>query len=295
MSERSEPGDEPHRGRRRRLRRCAAAGPGPRQHPPASGAWRPSDPPGHRQFLRTFVDRTPSCSRAAASSSDVTPRLRDVGHPRPRRRSNAVLVCHALTGDSHAAGPARAPVTPTPGWWDGLIGPGRLLDTERWFVVCVNVLGGCQGSTGPASARPDRLGRYGSEFPVVTIRDMVRTQARLADASASPAGAAVIGGSMGGMQVLEWAVMFPDRVRRPGRPSPSPRRATAQQIALRGAPGRRAIALDLAGETATTTTPPRATAPTRGLAPGSPDQPGHVPQRPTCSPTSSGATSPSSR
>jgi homoserine O-acetyltransferase len=117
-----------------------------------------------------------------------------------------------------------------------------VLDTDRWFVVCVNVLGGCQGSTGPASPRPDRRGRYGSEFPVVTIRDMVRTQARLADALGIERWAAAVGGSMGGMQVLEWGVMFPDRVRALV-PIATCGAATAQQIAY-WSTGRRAIALD---------------------------------------------------
>ena len=125
--------------------------------------------------------------------------------------SNAILVCHALTGDSHAAGRA-GDAHPGEGWWDGLIGPGRALDTNRYFVVCSNVLGGCQGTTGPASLDP-RTGRhYGSTFPVVTIRDMVRTQALLADHLGIARWASVVGGSMGGMQALEWATMFPDRV-----------------------------------------------------------------------------------
>lgn len=206
---------------------------------PASGAWRPSDPAGDRQFLRTFVDRK-FVLEGGGQLQDVTLAFETWGTLDPDA-GNAILVCHALTGDSHAAGP-QGPGHPTPGWWDGLIGPGRLLDTDRWFVVCPNVLGGCQGTTGPASPRPDRLGRYGSEFPVVTIRDMVRTQARLADALHITRWAAVIGGSMGGMQVLEWGVMFPDRVRALV-PIATCTEATAQQIAY-WSTGRRAIALD---------------------------------------------------
>src|SRR5690606_21010295 len=143
--------------------------------------------------------------------SDVTVAFETWGELAPDG-SNAILLAHALTGDAHAAG-RTGPGQPTPGWWDALIGPGRVLDTDRWFVVCANVLGGCQGTTGPASPRPDRRGVYGPTFPVVTVRDMVRTQARLADALGVDTWAAVIGGSMGGMQVLEWGVMFPDRVR----------------------------------------------------------------------------------
>ncbi|MFV0316516.1 MAG: homoserine O-acetyltransferase [Microthrixaceae bacterium] len=125
--------------------------------------------------------------------------------------SNAVLVCHALTGDSHAAG-RSGDGHPTPGWWDDLIGPGKALDTDELFVVCVNVLGGCQGSTGPASMDPVTGRAYGSSFPVVSIRDMVRCQARVADSLGIERWAGVVGGSMGGMQALEWAIMYPERV-----------------------------------------------------------------------------------
>lgn len=130
------------------------------------------------------------------------------GQPAPDR-SNAVLVLHALTGDSHVAGPAE-PGHPTPGWWDGLVGPGLALDTDRWFVVAPNVLGGCQGSTGPSSARPD--GRHwGGAFPFVTQRDQVAAEAGLADALGIDRWALVIGGSMGGMRAVEWAVSYPER------------------------------------------------------------------------------------
>jgi homoserine O-acetyltransferase/O-succinyltransferase len=125
-------------------------------------------------------------------------------------RSNAVLVAHALTGDSHVAGPA-GPGHLTAGWWDGLVGPGEPLDTDRWFVVCPNVLGGCQGTTGPASTAPD--GRpWGSRFPRITVRDQVAVEIALADALGVERWAVVIGGSMGGMRVLEWAATAPDRV-----------------------------------------------------------------------------------
>ena len=123
---------------------------------------------------------------------------------------NAVLVEHALTGDSHVVGPA-GPGHPTGGWWDGLIGPGRALDTDRFFVVCANVLGGCQGTTGPSSTGPDG-GRWGSRFPEVTVGDQVRVEAALADALGIGRWACVVGGSMGGMRALEWGVAFPERV-----------------------------------------------------------------------------------
>ncbi|MGI8667985.1 MAG: homoserine O-acetyltransferase MetX, partial [Jatrophihabitans sp.] len=123
---------------------------------------------------------------------------------------NAVLVLHALTGDAHVHGPA-GPGQPTPGWWDALIGPGRVLDTDRWFVVASNVLGGCQGSTGPSSPAPDGL-PWGSRFPRITVRDQVEVERRLADRLAIRRWAAVVGGSMGGMRALEWAISWPDRV-----------------------------------------------------------------------------------
>ena len=129
-----------------------------------------------------------------------------------RARDNAVLVAHALTGDSHAAGPA-GPGHRFPGWWDHSIGPGKDIDTNRWFVVCPNVLGGCQGTTGPSSIAPD--GRpYGGRFPRITIRDQVVVEAALAEYLGIERWAAVIGGSMGGMRALEWAVGYPDRVER---------------------------------------------------------------------------------
>jgi homoserine O-acetyltransferase len=143
--------------------------------------------------------------------------------------SNAVLVLHALTGDSHAAGPP-GPGHRQPGWWDGMIGPGAPIDTNRFFVVCPNVLGGCQGTTGPASVAGD--GRpYGSRFPRITIRDQVVVESALADRLGIDRWFAVVGGSMGGMRALEWAVGFPDRVARAVVLAVGAR-ATAEQIAL---------------------------------------------------------------
>ncbi|GAB3187336.1 homoserine O-acetyltransferase MetX [Nesterenkonia suensis] len=124
-------------------------------------------------------------------------------------RDNAILVAHALTGDTHVA---STDVDPAPGWWEGLLGPGRPIDTTRWFVVAPAMVGGCYGSTGPASPDPD--GRpWGSRFPFTTIRDSVELEARLADHLGIEQFHTVIGGSMGGARVLEWAVTFPDRVR----------------------------------------------------------------------------------
>ncbi len=126
---------------------------------------------------------------------------------------NAVLVVHALTGDSHCAG-GRSEAYRRGGWWDAMVGPGRTIDTDRDFVVCSNVLGGCSGSTGPASLDPETEAPYGRRFPIVTIRDMVRAQKRLLDALGVRKLRAVIGGSIGGQQALEWAVEFPGFVER---------------------------------------------------------------------------------
>jgi homoserine O-acetyltransferase len=125
-------------------------------------------------------------------------------------RSNAILVCHALTGDQHVAN--RHPVTGRPGWWEIMIGPGKPIDTDRFFVICPNILGGCMGSTGPASTNPSTGKPWGLDFPVITIADMVRAQARLLDKLGIAQLFSVVGGSMGGMQVLEWAARYKDRV-----------------------------------------------------------------------------------
>jgi homoserine O-acetyltransferase len=124
--------------------------------------------------------------------------------------SNAILLCHALTGDQHAAN--HHPLTGKPGWWDTMVGPGKPFDTERFFIICSNVVGGCLGSTGPASVNPATGRAYGLEFPVVTIRDMVRAQAMLIDHLGIESLFCVAGGSMGGMQVLQWAASYPERV-----------------------------------------------------------------------------------
>jgi len=125
-------------------------------------------------------------------------------------RSNAVLVCHALTGDQYVA--SKHPITGRNGWWPTIVGPGRPIDTDRYFVICANVLGGCIGSTGPTSINPATGKQYGLSFPVVTIGDMVRAQARLVESLGIEQLFCVIGGSMGGMQVLQWASAYPERV-----------------------------------------------------------------------------------
>ena len=177
---------------------------------PVTGAWQLGDPEGDRRFAEIAADR-PFALEWGGSLSEVRVAYETWGNL-DADASNAVLVCHALTGDSHAAG-VRDPSHPTAGWWSELIGPGRAIDTDRYFVVCSNVLGGCQGTTGPADIGPSTGHRYGPRFPVVTIRDMVRVQARLADRLGVRRWLAVVGGSMGGMQVLEWAAMYPRRVR----------------------------------------------------------------------------------
>lgn len=129
-------------------------------------------------------------------------------------RSNAVLVCHALSGSHHVAGyhDASRPEK-TLGWWDNLVGPGKPLDTDKFFVVGVNNLGGCYGSTGPMSINPQSGKPYGADFPLVTVEDWVDAQARLADQLGIEVWAAVLGGSLGGMQALQWAIAYPDRLR----------------------------------------------------------------------------------
>ena len=188
-----------------------------------SGAWREGDPVGHRRFV--------GVGNITLERGGVLPRVQVAYETWGRvndRGDNAVLVEHALTGDSHVEGPADG-AHPSPGWWDGLIGPGRPLDTERWFVVASNVLGGCQGTTGPASLAPD--GRWwGSRFPFITVRDQVAVEARLAADLGVTRWAAVLGGSMGGMRVLEWAVSHPERVDR-ALVLASTAYATADQIA----------------------------------------------------------------
>lgn len=155
-------------------------------------------------------------------------------------RSNAVLVCHALTGDQHVAG--VNPVTGKPGWWETMIGPGKPIDTNRFFVICSNVVGGCMGTSGPASLNPATGKPWALDFPVVTIRDMVRAQCMLIDRLGIDTLFCVIGGSMGGMQVLQWVASYPDRVFS-AIPIAAAARHSAQNIAF-GEVGRQAVMAD---------------------------------------------------
>jgi homoserine O-acetyltransferase len=176
----------------------------------SASAWGPGDHPGRRRFALLF-DHAPLALELGGRSGPVTVAYETWGE-RDADGSNGVLVEHALTGDSHVAGGAETG-HPAPGWWDGLIGPGRAIDTNRWWVVCANVLGGCQGTTGPFSPAPD--GRpWGPRFPVITVRDQVAVEKALADFLGVGRWAAVVGGSMGGMRALEWAVSHPDQVAR---------------------------------------------------------------------------------
>jgi homoserine O-acetyltransferase len=155
-------------------------------------------------------------------------------------KSNAILVCHALTGDQHAA--STHPVTGKPGWWNRVIGPGLPLDPDRYFIICSNVIGGCMGSTGPASINPATDQPYGLAFPVITIADMVRAQAMLIEALGVDSLFAVVGGSMGGMQVLQWAADYPEKLFSAVCIGAAPRHS-AQNIAFHEV-GRQAIMAD---------------------------------------------------
>ena len=155
-------------------------------------------------------------------------------------RLNAVLICHALTGDQHAAN--IHPVTGKPGWWDIMIGPGKPIDTDRFFVICANVIGGCMGSTGPSSENPATGEPYALDLPVITVRDMVRAQAMLVDELGIETLFCVAGGSMGGMQVLQWAASYPDRVFS-ALPIATAAKHSAQNIAFHEV-GRQAVMAD---------------------------------------------------
>jgi homoserine O-acetyltransferase len=176
------------------------------------GVWLPGDDPGRREFARLSGDDGNGFRLEGGGwLPEITVAYETWGERDPRG-SNGILVLHALSGDSHAAG-AASPGHPSPGWWDGMIGPGAPIDTDRYFVVCPNVLGGCQGTTGPASPAPDGAA-YGSRLPLVTVRDQVAVEVALADRLGIERWAGVVGGSMGGMRVLEWCVGYPDRVSR---------------------------------------------------------------------------------
>lgn len=177
---------------------------------------------------------------SGASLGPITVAYETYGRLDAHRR-NAILVCHALSGDAHVAG-WHSPEDRKPGWWDAMVGPGKGFDTDRYFVLCPNCIGGCKGSTGPSSVNPASGRRYGREFPVVTMADMVRAQKALVDHLGIEKLLAVTGGSMGGMQVLEWAITYPDRVHA-ALPVATTARLTAQGIAF-NVVGRQAILAD---------------------------------------------------
>lgn len=157
-----------------------------------------------------------------------------------KEKNNAILICHALTGDAHAAGFHKGDTKP--GWWDIIIGPGKALDTDKFFIICSNCLGGCKGTTGPASINPATQKEYGLDFPVITIKDMVNVQKLLIDSFGINQLLAVIGGSMGGMQVLQWLISYPTMVKK-AIPIATTARSSPQQIAFNEV-GRQAIYLD---------------------------------------------------
>ncbi|MBC7299180.1 MAG: homoserine O-acetyltransferase [Demequina sp.] len=193
---------------------------------PASAAWREGDDPGRRQFLSLgdlALEADPMGVLPGATLAYETWGQLNAA------RDNAIYVAHALTGDSHVWGPSE-PGHHTGGWWNAMVGPGRPIDPERHFVVSANVIGGCQGSTGPASAHPADGRPWGSRFPYVTMRDMVAAEIALADHLGVDRWRLITGPSMGGMRALEWAVTVPERV---GAIAPvgSTAAATADQIA----------------------------------------------------------------
>ena len=157
-----------------------------------------------------------------------------------REKSNAILICHALTGDAHVAGWHEG--DRKPGWWNIIIGPGKCLDTRKYFIICSNVIGGCKGSTGPSSINPETGKKYGLNFPIITLKDMVNAQKKLVDHLEIKQLFAVIGGSMGGMQVLQWCVSHPEMVRS-AIPIATTAYSSPQQIAFNEV-GRRAIVSD---------------------------------------------------
>jgi homoserine O-acetyltransferase len=188
----------------------------------------------------TFKDRVLELE-AGGTLSPVTVAYETYGEL-SEARDNAVLVCHALSGDAHAAGYYGTGPEEIPGWWDILIGPGKPLDTDRYFVICSNFLGSCYGTTGPTSVNPETGEPYGLDFPFFTIRDLVEVQRWLIDHLEIDTLLAVIGGSMGGKQVLQWAISYPDRVRG-AIPIATTARMSAQGIAFSEV-GRQAILAD---------------------------------------------------
>lgn len=204
---------------------------------PVTGAFQEGDPAGKRSF---HTLPRPLALEGGGVLSEVTLAYETWGELNSAA-DNAILICHALTGDSHVTGGSGGTYTDE-GWWSRIVGPGLAIDTDEFFVVCANVLGGCQGTTGPASIDPMTGTPYGSRFPQISTRDIVRSQTCLGELFGIDRWFSVIGGSMGGMAVLEWAAMYPDRVRSIA-PIATALSASAQQIAW-SAVGRLAIAND---------------------------------------------------
>lgn len=192
--------------------------------PPISGGWRDGDPVGNRQFV--------SIGSLTTEAGEELPHVRiayETFGELNEARDNAILVFHALTGDSHLVGAATAG-HPTDGWWSEIVGPGRPLDTNRYYIIAPNVLGGCQGTTGPGSLAADHR-EWGARFPYLTVRDQVQAATKFADALGVDRFAAVIGGSMGGMHALEWGIVNQDRTARLAVIA-APPVTTADQIGL---------------------------------------------------------------
>ncbi|MBX3436094.1 MAG: homoserine O-acetyltransferase [Planctomycetaceae bacterium] len=163
-----------------------------------------------RKSVTLFSEESPLTLASGKTLGPISVAYQTYGALSPRR-DNAVYVCHALTGDAHVAG-RHHPQDRKPGWWDGFIGPGKAIDTDRYFVICANVLGGCQGTTGPRDRNPQTDVPWGPEFPFLTVSDIVQVHQALVEELGIERLLAAIGGSLGGMQVLEWAARFPDRL-----------------------------------------------------------------------------------
>ena len=192
------------------------------------------------RYASLFSEDNPLTFQSGAQLASVEVAYETYGELN-ERRDNAVFICHALTGDAHAAG-LHHPDDAKPGWWDGLIGPGKALDTNAYYVICANVLGGCQGTTGPGSVDARTGQRFCLDFPFLTVADIVQVHAELVRHLGIDRLLAIVGGSLGGMQVLDWAVRFPDQVRSAVCLASAPKLA-AQGIAF-NAVGRRAIYAD---------------------------------------------------
>ena len=208
---------------------------------PEDGASAGGEPPALTPTEHVFAitEDQPLTLDSGGALAPVTIAYQTLGELN-RDRSNAILVCHALTGDQYLAG--KNPATGRPGWWETMVGPGKTLDTNRYFVICSNVLGGCMGTTGPKDIDPSTSEPFGLNFPVITIADMVRAQKRLIDSLSIEQLFCVTGGSMGGMQVLQWAANYPEAVY-VAAPIATAARHSAQNIGFHEV-GRQAIMAD---------------------------------------------------